>query len=63
MVSEKQPNMIGSTIGTAMGEATYSHTEVEDDQGRWNDSWYFKNGEVVIHDGTLHHVYIVGDRS
>ncbi len=46
-------------IQTINGEALYSHTETEDENGSWNDNWSTKNGEFVIHDGNQHHVYIV----
>ena len=52
-------DLIYCTIRTAQGEALYSHTEVEDKNGNWNDEWLVSNGEWVIHDGKQHHVFIV----
>ena len=46
-------------ILTAQGEADYSHTEEENEQGRWNDNWETTHGEYVIHQGRKHHIYIV----
>jgi len=50
---------INTTINTIQGEALYSHTEIEDENGRWNDNWYTTSEEYVIHEGSNHHVYIV----
>lgn len=50
---------IDTTIRTVSGNATYSHTEIEDKDGNWNDNWYAKDGEYVIHEGKYHHVYII----
>jgi hypothetical protein len=44
-------------IETAAGRAYYLKTEVENEYGRWNDSYYTGAGEYVIHEGRLHHVY------
>lgn len=49
----------GKTIGTMNGDATYLQTEIEDENGRWDDHWLMSNGEFVIHDGREHHVYVV----
>lgn len=44
-------------IETAQGRAYFYITEVEDQYGRWNDTYYTTAGEYVIHDGIYHHVY------
>ena len=46
-------------IHTIQGKASYSHTEVEDKYGNWNDSWATIRGEYVIHEGKNHHVYTI----
>lgn len=52
-------SLVGKTINTIKGTALYSHTEIENESGKWNDHWYTKFGEYVIHDGVNHHVYFV----
>lgn len=51
--------MNGSTIETILGEMIYSHTEIEDENGNWNDHWSTENGEYVIHGSKRHHVYVL----
>ena len=53
------PELVDTTIKTVSGTAKYLHTEVEDDNGNWNDNWWNTNGEYVRHEGRKHHVYIV----
>jgi hypothetical protein len=45
-------------INTIDGTKWYYKTEVEDEQGRWNDSYETIRGEYVIHNGKYHHVYM-----
>ncbi len=59
MPSEKIPELINTSISTCRGEAIYSHTELEDADGKWNDNWWTNNGEYVTHEEFRHHVYIV----
>jgi hypothetical protein len=47
------------SIGTVAGEAFFVRTEVENADGRWNDSYATRDGYWVIHDGKYHHVYKV----
>lgn len=58
-MKQTQNKKIGKTINTAMGEAVYSHTEVEDSQERWDDHWKFSAGEFVIHNGEEHDVFLL----
>ncbi|MCJ7768018.1 hypothetical protein MUP79_06475 [Candidatus Bathyarchaeota archaeon] len=44
-------------IGTGMGKAEYYSTEVENKEGRWNDSYATKDGFWVTHHDKYHHVY------
>jgi hypothetical protein len=46
-------------IGVADGNARYLRTEVEDAQGKWNDSYKTTHGYWVIHEGKKHHVYFL----
>jgi hypothetical protein len=46
-------------IGVAGGNARYLRTEVEDAQGKWNDSYKTAHGYSVIHEGKKHHVYFL----
>ena len=55
----EEPERFGTSMNTISGEAFYSHTEVEDGNGNWNDVWCTINGEYVRHEGNKHHVYIV----
>jgi len=57
--TKNPPEGVASSIQTMHGEAYYLKTEVENAQGRWNDSYYTLAGEYVIHDGPRHHVYVV----
>lgn len=51
---------INTTIGTARGIADYSHSEIEDENGKWDDHWEMSHGEYVIHEGPeSHHVYLI----
>lgn len=45
------------TIGTVAGEARYIGTELEDENGRWNDHYETVMGYWVIHRYKAHHVY------
>jgi len=47
------------TIDTIRGRAYYKGTEIEDEEGNWNDSYSTNQGYYVIHKGTKHHVYKV----
>lgn len=44
-------------INTADGVADYQGTEIENEYGKWNDSYQTKHGEWVIHEGKKHHIY------
>jgi len=44
-------------ISTARGKAFYSHTEIENEYGGWDQHWATIAGEFVIHEGKKHHVY------
>jgi hypothetical protein len=46
-----------SSINTANGVAYFLRTEVENANGRWNDSYTTASGYWVIHKGNKHHVY------
>lgn len=48
------------TIETANGTAKYVKTEVENDDGKWNDNYSTKEGYYVIHSYGVHHVYKIG---
>jgi len=50
---------VKSEISTVQGRAGFVKTEVEDEQGNWNDSYYTHAGYYVIHEGKRHHVYKV----
>lgn len=52
---EKRPLI--PSIDTVAGKAFYVRTEIEDKQGRWNDSYQTREGYYVIHEGKKHHVY------
>jgi len=52
------PDKVSTTINTIKGIAKYSHTEIEDQNERWDDHWQTNNGELVIHEGNNHHVYL-----
>lgn len=52
-------NRIQTTIHTLQGIASYSHTEVEDENKNWDDHWLTSNGEYVIHVKPHHHVYLL----
>jgi len=54
----KLPN-VKDKIGTAAGEARYIGTEVENEHGKWDDSYTTKDGYWVIHEGKEHHIYEV----
>jgi hypothetical protein len=45
------------SIDVLGGKAHFSHTEIEDEAGHWNDNWFTSRGEWVIHEGRKHHVY------
>lgn len=53
----KEDTMPKKTIRVAGGIADFSHTEIENEAGRWDDHWQTKHGEYVIHKGKKHHVY------
>lgn len=59
MTTEILKHKIGTKINTFIGEAIYSHTEIEDPDERWNNNWEINNGHFVIHDCESHHVYKV----
>lgn len=44
-------------IGTVRGQAKYVKTEIEDEYGRWNQSYAIRDGYWVIHEGRRHHIY------
>jgi hypothetical protein len=46
------------TIETVNGTAHYVTTKLEND-GRWHDDYYTKDGYYVIHEGKRHHIYKV----
>ncbi len=51
---------INTTIRTVRGIADYSHSEIEDENGKWDDYWEMSHGEYVIHEGHgSHHVYLI----
>ena len=45
------------TIQTVQGKAEYVKTETEDQNGRWNDNYYVRDGYYVIHRGSEHDIY------
>jgi len=47
----------GKEIDAAGGKASFVKTEIEDEQGKWNDNYYTKDGYYVIHRGKEHDVY------
>lgn len=47
------------TINTVQGPARFVRTEVEDANGRWNDSYTTRDGYYVVHRGSHHDVYEV----
>jgi HK97 family phage prohead protease len=53
----QQRTGVPSTIQVAGGTATYVGTEVEDKNGRWDDSYKTSDGYWVIHHGSVHDVY------
>lgn len=59
MPSKTFEHMIGTSINTISGEAFYTHTEIEDTNGRWNDNYFTSDGAYLMHSGNCHHVYIV----
>ncbi len=48
---------VNRTILTATGVKEYIGTEVEDKNGKWDDSYSIEDGYYVIHDDKYHHVY------
>ena len=49
---------VPEAIRTVAGVAYYQRTEVEDENGNWNDSGLStRNGYWVIHKGPEHHIY------
>jgi hypothetical protein len=56
-IEERKKGSPPLTIGTVAGTAFFVRTEVEDVNGKWNDSYTTKDGFWVIHDGNFHHVY------
>ena len=52
-------NRIQTTIQTVQGIASYSHTEVENKNEKWDDHWQTSNGEYVIHENINHHIYLL----
>lgn len=60
MVSVVFSEKVNTSINTIQGIADYSHSEVEDENGKWDDQWQTTRGEYVIHEGPQsHHVYFV----
>lgn len=59
MPSKTFEHMIDTSINTIRGEAFYTHTEIEDANGRWYDNYHTSDGAYLIHCGNYHHVYIV----
>jgi hypothetical protein len=55
----KREKGVAPTIDTVVGKALFVRTEKEDKSGRWNDSYYTRDGYWVIHQGKKHHVYKV----
>jgi len=49
------------TISTAEGTAYYVRTEVEDENGKWSDNYYIRDGYRVIHDGNKHYIYKIDE--
>jgi len=49
---------IQPTISTLNGTGYYAGTEIESDNGKWNNIYENTFGEYVIHDGNLHHLYL-----
>jgi len=52
-------SFVPEKIKTIDGTAHYIGTEIENKQGRWNQSYATRNGYWVIHDGDYHHIYKV----
>lgn len=52
-------NKVGTKIDTAWGKALYSHTEVEDKNGNWDDHWKVSDGEYVVHCIEQHHIFLI----
>lgn len=52
-------NSIPQTIRTVAGIAYYQCTEVENQEGRWNNNYSTRDGFWVIHRGRFHDVYSV----
>lgn len=48
-----------ATINTVAGIAHFVKTEVENEQGRWNDNYATRDGYWVTHHGKYHDVYRV----
>ena len=46
------------TINVIGGKARYIGTEIEDENGNWNDDYNVKDGYYVIHQGNKHHIYL-----
>jgi hypothetical protein len=49
--------LILPSIDVMGGSATYLFTEIEDANGKWDDSYNVNQGYYLIHDGKYHHVY------
>jgi len=49
-------------IDTVAGKAYFSHTEVENEYGQWNDEWWTPR-YWVIHEGKYHHIYEVREEA
>jgi hypothetical protein len=49
---------VPTSIQTMNGTGYYIGTEIENNQGEWDQDYYISQGEWVIHDGKYHHVYI-----
>lgn len=56
---KKIPEMIDTSINTMKGEAKYYGTEIEDSQGRFDDSYSTNEGYYLIHKNPMHHIYLV----
>jgi hypothetical protein len=49
--------LLNSTIRTADGEKHYYGTEIEDDNGDWDDHYAISDGFWVVHNGKYHDIY------
>ena len=61
-VSKKKASEGKEEIQTAQGPAKFVKTEVEDDNGNWNDNYNVKDGYYVIHRGKEHDVYKLSEK-